>query len=238
MVYDNAIIIRERVRLAQTFNTAMTRVYLWMAGGLAVTALVAMLVAQSENLAAAVFGTPFLVWGVVLAQLGLVMVISGRIHKLAPATARRLFFVYSGTVGITLSGVFLTYQLGAIWQAFGATAATFGAMSAVGLTTKKDLTAWGSVLLAALFGLIIASVSNWFLRSGTLEWIVSLAGILVFMGLTAHDSQAIKAMTAQALDEGDGQIVERVGVLGALTLYLNFLNIFLYLLNFFGRDEG
>jgi FtsH-binding integral membrane protein len=174
----------------------------------------------------------------VLAQLGLVVVISGRINRLAPATARRLFFLYSGTVGITLSAVFLTYQLGTIWLAFSTTAATFGAMSLVGLTTRKDLSGWGSVLLAALFGMIIASVSNWFLQSSALEWIVSFTGLLVFMGLTAHDSQTIKAMTAKALAEGDVQTAERVGILGALTLYLNFLNIFLYLLNFLGRDES
>jgi FtsH-binding integral membrane protein len=237
MVYNGVLMIEEEAHLAKTFSNAMGRVYLWMSGGLAVTAIVAMLVAASEGLAAAIFGNWFTAVGLFVAQMALVTAIATRIDKLAPDTALRLFFVYSGLMGVTLSVVFLTYHLGAIWMAFGATSATFAAMAMVGLTTKKDLASWGPALLAALFGLIIASVSNWFLKSGFLEWVVSFAGVLIFMGLTVHDSQAIKTMTAKALAEGDTQTAARVGVLGALNLYLNFLNIFLYLLSFMGRNE-
>ncbi|MBI4312515.1 MAG: Bax inhibitor-1/YccA family protein [Chloroflexi bacterium] len=235
-MYDSAAVTKGEV-LARTFHDAMARVYLWMAAGLGVTAIVSMFVAQSEGIAEAVFGSPWTMWGLFGAQLVLVLTISGRIDRLAPGVALGLFFLYSGLVGVTLSTVFLNFSLGAVATAFVAASATFGAMAIVGLTTRKDLTRSGPLLMMALLGLIVAMVVNGFLHSSTLEWIVSLAGVAAFMGLTAHDSQAIKGMTGAALAEGNEAVVSRVGVLGALNLYLDLLNMFLFVLNLLGGDD-
>ena len=222
----------------RTFNEAMARVYLWMVGGLATTAIVALAVAQSESIAAAVFGRPFVYMGLFAAQIILVMTLSAGINKLAPFTALGLFFLYSGLTGVTLALVFLVYDLGTVGVAFGATAATFTAMSMVGLTTKKDLTGWGPVAMASLFGLIIALVVNSILQSNALEWAVSVAGVLIFMGLTVYDSKLIRYLTDEAVAGGDTLAASRVGLLGALSLYLDFLNMFLFLLSMLGEDNG
>ncbi|MBI4202528.1 MAG: Bax inhibitor-1/YccA family protein [Chloroflexi bacterium] len=234
MSYKGDLVVREEALLATTFSAAMARVYQWMAAGLGVTAVAAMLVAQSEGIVAAVFGSPWTMMGLFGAQMVLVMTISGRIHSLAPATALGLFFLYSALMGVSLSTVFLVFDLGTIGVAFVATASTFGAMTIVGLTTKKDLTGAGPLFMMALIGLIVAIVANTFLQSSALGWLVSLVGVAVFMGLTAHDAQAIKTMTAQTLAEGDEMVAARVGVLGALSLYLDFLNLFLQILNLLG----
>jgi hypothetical protein len=243
---ENPTVLSE-ARLANTLAEAMARVYLWMAAGLGVTAVVAILVAQSDGIVAAVFGRWYVDLGLIVAQLALVVAISGNIWRLAPGTALSLFFLYSALMGLTLSVVFLVFDLGTIGRAFGVTAVPFTAMAIIGLTTKKDLTGVGPLLLASLFGLIVAGSVNFFFQSGVLEWIVSFAGVVVFMGLTAHDSQAIKAMTAEALADGDEQVVGftpsdlhsyvvgRVGVLGALNLYLDFLNLLLFILRILGE---
>ena len=238
MAHNGVLTIQEEGLLEKAFNDAMARVYLWMAGGLLLTAIVAMLMAQSESISAAVFGRWYIYIGLFVAQVILVVTISGGIDKLAPATALALFFLYSGLMGITLSVVFLVHDLGTIGLAFCGTCATFTAMSIVGLTTKKDLTGWGHILLASLFGLIITSVANWFLQSSVLVWVVSLAGVLIFIGLTVYDSKNIKTMTSEALTDGDALAVNRIGVLGALTIYLDFVNMFLFILSFLGEGEG
>ncbi len=223
--------------LATTFNSAMARVYVWMATGLAVTALVALGISSTEGAAAAVFGSGYTVMGLFAVQFILVMAIAGGTKSMSVGTALTLFYVFSGVVGVMLSAVLLHYGLGTVAHAFGVAAVTFGGMAFVGLMTKRDLTGSGTLLFVGLLGLIGAGVVNAFLHSGWLQWLTSWAGVAVFMGLTAHDSQAIKAMIAEALAEGDEQVVGRVGVLGALSLYLDFLNLFLYLLNLFGGDE-
>ena len=174
------------------FTAAMGRVYLWMTGGLVLTAVVAMSIAA---------------------------------------------FLYSALVGFTLSILFGYFSLGSIGLAFVATASIFTGLSIVGLTTKKDLTRWGPMLMAALFGLIVASIANWFLQSTVLEWVVSFVGVLIFMGLTVYDSKQIKEMTAEALVQGDTLVVRRIGILGALNLYLDFLNMFLFILRIVGNDD-
>ena len=185
--------------LNRTFTDAMGRVYLWMTGGLVLTAVIAMYIASNPELQVAVISNRLLFFGLIGAQLGLVLLISFAINKLAPLAALGLFFLYSGLTGVTLSVIFVAYELGTIGLAFGATASVFAGLSIVGLTTKKDLTRLGPILFAALFGLIIASIANWFLQSNLLDWVVSFAGVIIFMGLTVYDSKKIKEMTSEAL---------------------------------------
>ena len=220
--------------LANTFIDAMARVYLWMTGGLLITAVVAAGVAGSDELIFTLTSNPMLFWGIILGQFGLVLGISALINKIAPMTALALFFLYSGLMGVMLSVILLNYDLGTVGIAFGVTSGTFAGLSIVGLTTKKDLTRLGPLLMAALFGLIIASVANWFMQSGALEWLISYAGVLIFMGLTLYQTKKIKTMTFEALANGDAQAVNRIGVMGALQLYLSFINLFLFILRIVG----
>ena len=220
--------------LVSTFIDAMARVYMWMTGGLLITAVVAAGVAGSDDLMFTLTSNPLLFWGIILGQFGLVLGISALIHKISPMMALGLFFLYSGLMGVMLSVILLNYNLGTVGIAFGVTSGTFAGLSIVGLTTKKDLTKLGPILFAALFGLIIASVANWFVQSGALEWIISYAGVLIFMGLTLYQTKMIKTMTFEALDSGDAQAVNRVGVMGALMLYLSFINLFLFILRIVG----
>lgn len=220
--------------LANTFIDAMARVYLWMTGGLLITAVVAAGVASSDELIFTLTSNPILFWGIILGQFGLVLGISALIDKIAPMTALALFFIYSGLMGVMLSVILLNYDLGTVGIAFGVTSGTFAGLSIVGLTTKKDLTRLGPLLMAALFGLIIASVANWFMQSGALEWLISYAGVLIFMGLTLYQTKKIKTMTFEALANGDAQAVNRIGVMGALQLYLSFINLFLFILRIVG----
>ena len=220
--------------LANTFIDAMARVYLWMTGGLLITAVAAAGVASSDELIFTLTSNPILFWGIILGQFGLVLGISALINKIAPMTALALFFLYSGLMGVMLSVILLNYDLGTVGIAFGVTSGTFAGLSIVGLTTKKDLTRLGPLLMAALFGLIIASVANCFIQSGALEWLISYAGVLIFMGLTLYHTKKIKTMTFEALANGDAQAVNRIGVMGALQLYLSFINLFLFILRIVG----
>ena len=209
-----------------------------MTGGLVLTTLVALLVSTNEGLQQAVFSSRWLFFGLIGAQLGLVLLISAAINKLAPPLALGLFFLYAGLTGLTLSVIFLSYDLGTIALAFGAAASIFAGLSIVGLTTKKDLTRLGPILFASLFGLIVASILNLFLQSGALEWIVSFAGVIIFMGLTVYDSKNIKEMTSEALVQGDTLAVNRIGFIGALKLYLDLLNMFLFILSLVGGRKS
>ena len=193
------IAVPSQAELDRTFTDAMGRVYLWMTGGLLLTAVVAMFIASNQELQVAVISNRLVFFGLIGAQLGLVLLISFAINKLAPPAALGLFFLYSGLTGVTLSVIFVAYELGTIGLAFGATASVFAGLSIVGLTTKKDLTRLGPILFAALFGLIFASIANWFLQSSLLDWVVSFAGVIIFMGLTVYDSKKIKEMTSEAL---------------------------------------
>ncbi|TYC53707.1 Bax inhibitor-1/YccA family protein [Rhodobacterales bacterium] len=179
----------------------------------------------------AIYGSP-LRWVVMLAPLGMVLFLSFRIQSMSASTARTVFLVYAAIMGISLSSIFLVYTPGSIAQVFFITAAAFGALSLFGYTTKKDLSGWGSFLFMGLIGIVIASIVNIFLGSGPLQFAISVIGVLVFAGLTAYDTQQIKEMYY----EGDsGEVATKKSVMGALRLYLDFINMFIMLLQLFGN---
>lgn len=213
----------------------LAKVFNWMAIGLALTGGVALLTANT-GLARAIVATP-LFFILVLAELGLVFFLSARIEKIQPATATGLFVGYSVLNGLTLSAIFLAYTTASIAGTFFITAGMFGAMAVYGLVTKRDLSAMGSFLFMGLIGIILASVVNIFLKSSSLYWVISVIGVLVFVGLTAWDVQKIKNMGEQGImSQGEGAI-RKGAILGALALYLDFINLFLMLLRFFGGNR-
>lgn len=209
----------------------MLGIYNYMASGLALTGLVAFAVAQSETLLQTLFGTG-LFWVVVLAPLGLVFFLSFRIHAIKASTAQALFWVYAGLMGLSLASIFVVYTGTSIARVFFITAGTFAGMSLYGYTTRRDLSGFGAFLMMGLIGLIIALVVNFFLASAMLDFIISVAGVLIFTGLTAWDTQKIKRM--YFADE-DAEISAKKSVMGALTLYLDFINLFLMLLRLLGE---
>jgi FtsH-binding integral membrane protein len=175
-----------------------------------------------------------LMWIMFLAPLALVLFLQFRIHKMSVGAAQGTFLAYAGLLGISLSSIFIVYDIGSIAQVFFITAATFGAMSLWGYTTKRDLTGMGSFLMMGLIGLVIAMVVNIFLASSGLDWVISIVGVLIFTGLTAYDTQNIKTMYSA---NDDGTLAGRKAVLGALRLYLDFINLFLMLLRLFGNRD-
>ena len=208
-------------------------VFAWMFVGLALTGVAALYTAGSPSLLKAIFGNKLVFYALVFGELGLVIAISGAINRLSATAATGLFLLYSAVNGVTLASIFLVYTGGSIAATFFVSAATFGAMSAYGYLTKKDLTSWGSFLFMGLIGVVIASLVNMFLHSPMVAWVASVCGVIVFVGLTAYDTQKIKALGAAGI--GDEQSQRKASILGALTLYLDFINIFLLLLNLFGR---
>lgn len=226
--------------VAIDISDVMRRVYLWMVAGLAITAIVAFAVAQS-GMWQIVFENPIILLVVIIAEFGLVIGITAGINRMSPTTAGALFAVYSALNGVTLSFIFLIYEIGDITIAIVATSAMFAAMSIVGYTTKIDLSKIGSILFMALIGLIIASFLNLLLQSETLYWIISYAGVLIFVGLTAWDTQKIKRMAENIPTSGGGEMVEvsvgRLATIGALILYLDFINMFLFILRIVGRNR-
>lgn len=207
----------------------LQRVYTYMACGLALTGAVAYYAADS-GMYQAMAGTP-LYWIVLFAPLGLVLFLSARIEKMSLVAAQLTFWIYASLMGLSLAGIFLVYTGTSVSRVFFITAGTFGAMSFYGYTTKTDLSRFGSFLFMGLIGIIIASVVNFFIASSALQMTISTIGVLVFVGLTAWDTQRIKAMYA----EGDGTIVSgKKAVMGALALYLDFLNLFLMLMQLLG----
>lgn len=225
-----------------TFSGIMSRVYMWMTAALLLTAGTAYFTASSPALLQLIFGNSIAIWVLFIAELGLVMGISAGINRLSPTTATALFLLYSVVNGLTLSVIFFAYELGTIYQAFAASALTFGAMSFVGYTTKKDLSSLGGYLIMGLIGLIIASVINIFWSNSVMDTIITYIGVFIFIGLTAYDTQKIKEMS-YAVEQGesmgytDAAAPRRIAILGALTLYLDFINLFLYILRLFGRSR-
>jgi len=209
------------------------RVFNWMALGLATTALVALYTASSPALLQMIFGNSLLFFGLIIGQLGLVIALSAAINRLQASTATLLFFVYSALTGLTLSMIFLVYTRASIASTFFVTAGTFGVMSLYGYTTQRDLTSWGSFLFMGLIGIILASVVNIFLHNETIYWVVTYAGILIFVGLTAYDTQTLKQMAARGF--ADEEVERKSAVMGALRLYLDFINLFLMLLRVMGN---
>ncbi|QZT36458.1 Bax inhibitor-1/YccA family protein [Halosquirtibacter xylanolyticus] len=211
----------------------MQKVYAWMFSALLITAGVAYYSASSATIINMVFSSGYGIFPFIIAEFALVYYISSRIDRISSQTAKLLFFLYSALNGVTMGIIFLAYTSASIYYTFLITAVMFGIMSVYGMVTKKDLSSIGNIAFMALIGIIIASVVNIFLNSEALYWIISYAGVILFTGLTAYDTQKIKKMhSVMAHDEESGN---KVAILGALTLYLDFINLFLFLLRFFGR---
>jgi uncharacterized protein len=202
--------------------------YRWMTAGLATTGLVALLVANTPALVTFLLGSRFVFLLLMFAQLGLVFTLSSMAARVSTFTAATMFFAYAALTGVTFSKLFLVYTASSIAATFFITAGAFAGLSAVGLFTKRDLSAIGRFAIFALFGVIIASVVNIFLQSGALDWIVTIVGVFLFAGLTAYDTQRLKALFSQ------GNVMGNLPLVGALTLYLDFINMFLFLLRIFG----
>jgi len=210
-------------------------VYLWMTAGLALTGVVAMAVSSSRSMIATLVGNPILFFALIIAELVLVSVLSARINRMSASLATLAFAGYAVLNGITLSLVFLAYTGQTIALAFFTTAATFGGMSLWALTTKRDLSGLGHYLMMGLWGVLIATLINFFLKSPTVYYMISYIGIAVFLGLTAYDTQIIKRWSAAYGNSVDEEGYVKISIMGALKLYLDFINIFLFLLRIFGR---
>lgn len=231
--YQNAA--TREAEVAAAFPALMRKVYLWMTMAMVITGLTAYLVATNSNIISFIYSNQAVMWGLIIAELAIVIGVTAAINKLSLPVATLLFVLYSVINGALLSSIFLIYTMSSIATVFFITAATFGAMSLFGYFTKQDLTSWGKILMMALIGLIIATVVNLFVKSSGLEMIVSYVGVLIFVGLTAYDTQKIKQMCLQAPDAGES--MQKLALLGALSLYLDFINLFIYLLRIFGRRE-
>ncbi len=208
----------------------MLRVYNYMASGLALTGAVAYGISTSQAAMQLIFGTG-LFWVVALAPLGLVFFLSARINKMQASTAQTLFWAYAGLMGLSLASIFIAYTGTSIARVFFITSSVFAGMSLYGYTTKRDLSAWGSFLFMGLIGIVIASLVNIFLQSSAMQFVISVVGVLVFVGLTAYDTQAIKSIYLES-DSADTHT--KKAVMGALRLYLDFINLFIMLLTLFG----
>jgi FtsH-binding integral membrane protein len=215
-------------------NQFIRSVYNWMAAGLALTGGVALYVASSETLIQMIFSNQILFFALIIGELALVFSLSSRIQKIQASTATGMFLLYSALNGLTLSFVFLIYTQSSVASVFFICAATFGACSLYGMSTQRDLTSMGSFMTMGLFGIVIASVVNMFIQSSGINMIISYIGVVVFVGLTAYDTQKLKMMALSqpaGLEEG---VVRKGTILGALTLYLDFINLFLMLLRILG----
>jgi len=217
-------------------NEFIRSVYNWMAIGLGLTGLVAFYVSNSESLQKIVFGNQLLFFGLLIGQLVLVFTISTRVHKMQASTATGLFVLYAALNGVVFSSIFLIYTKSSITSTFFICAGTFIVCSIYGMATKRDLTSLGGFMAMGLIGIIIASVVNIFIRSSGMSMIISYIGVIVFVGLTAYDTQKLKAM-ALSQPELDSAVIRKGAILGALTLYLDFINLFLMLLRLLGSNK-
>lgn len=225
----------QQLTMSQAFPVLMRKVYVWMTLALAITGFTAYAVANSPGILQTIYTNQILFWGLIIAEFALVFGVSAAINKLSLTTATLMFILYSVINGALLSYIFLYYTASSVATVFFITAGTFAAMAIVGYTTKTDLSSMGKILFMALIGLIIATIVNLFIKSSGFTLILSYVGVLIFVGLTAWDSQKIKQMLLQAPDAGEG--AQKLALLGALTLYLDFINLFIYLLRIFGRRE-
>lgn len=221
------------IEMSEAFPALMRKVYVWMSLALLITGMTAYYVATNQVIMNAILTSRVLLYGLFAVELALVIIVSAAINRLSVLTATLMFLLYSVLNGATLSVIFLVYQLSSIATVFFITAGTFGTMALIGYTTKKDLSSIGRILTMSLIGLVIATLVNIFIKSDGLTMILSYIGVLVFVGLTAWDSQKIKRMLLQATDVNE--VTKKIALLGALTLYLDFVNLFLYLLRIFGK---
>ncbi len=224
----------ENPSVALALQSFIQKTYAWMVGGLAISGITAFFTASSSVVEYFAYNPGILIF-LFLAELGLVFFLSARIMSISVSTAWLLFVIYSFLNGLTLSLIFLVYAAATIQNVFFTTAALFAAMSFYGYTTKRDLTSFGSFLFMGLIGIILATIINIFIGSSALDFAISLIGVFVFVGLTAYDTQKIKEMFFQLSD--DNVAIGKIAILGALTLYLDFINLFLFLLRLFGRRD-
>lgn len=229
------IIRQQEMTNASTFKVLMRKVYLWMTLALMITGITAAGVANSPNILALIYSSQVVMWGIIIAEFGLVIYISARLEKLSLSTATTLFALYSILNGVMLSSIFLLYSTAIISKVFFITAGTFSVTALYGYATKKDLSSLGNILFMALIGLVIATVVNVFMKSAMFDLILSYIGVIIFVGLTAWDSQKIKHMMMVQQDADES--AQKLALIGALSLYLDFINLFLYLLRIFGRSN-
>ncbi|MGB5987240.1 MAG: Bax inhibitor-1/YccA family protein [Desulfobacterales bacterium] len=218
-------------------NQFIRSVYNWMGAGLALTGFISYYVSNSPQILQFLVANPFILFGLLIAELAIVFILSARIGKMQASTATAMFLVYAGLNGLTLSPIFLIYTRASIVSTFFICAATFGAASLFGMNTKRDLTSMGNFMFMGLIGIIIATVVNLFLRSPAITMVVSYIGVIVFVGLTAYDTQQIKSMALTQPAGMDGGTVRKGAIFGALKLYLDFINLFLMLLRILGNRE-
>jgi len=226
----NEQVRQDVLKLQQAF---LTKVYGWMMLGLLVTALSSFFTLTNESLLRFVFSSKMSFYAIIIAQFGIVIFLSARIQKMSASMAKALFVLYSAITGLTLASIFFVFTAESIASTFIITALMFGSMAFYGYVTKRDLTGVGQFMMMGLFGVVIASVVNIFMRSDSLGWIVSFISVIVFTGLTAYDTQKMKAMAYVMLD-GE-EVAAKGAIIGALQLYLDFINLFLALLRLFGN---
>jgi len=224
-------------RVELLVNESVRSVYNWMGIGLAITGLVAFYISTNLSMLRIIFGNPLIFFALIIGELALVFSISGMISKIRASTATILFLVYSVLNGITLSFIFLVYTKTSVYNTFFICSATFIACSIYGWTTKRDLTSFGSFFMMGLIGIIIASVVNMFVRSSQLGLMISYIGVFVFVGLTAYDTQRIKELALSCPVDASAGTIRKGAIIGALTLYLDFINLFLMLLRILGQQE-
>ena len=223
---------KEQIGIKSYQTLYMTKVYNWMALALFITGVVAYITATTPQMIGYIVSSKLLFYALILGELGLVVYLTARIQKMSQTTAIASFLIYSVLNGLTLSVIFLVYTSASISTTFFVTAGTFAAMSLYGYTTKKDLTSIGNMAFMALIGIIIASIVNFFLKSEMMYWIITYLGVAIFVGLTAYDTQKLKEIGSRGF--ADQESMEKMSVLGALTLYLDFINLFLFLLRILG----
>ena len=223
---------REHVGIKSYQALYMTKVYNWMALALFITGVVAYITATTPGMIGTIVGSKLLFYGLLIGELLLVVYLTSAIRRLSQATAITVFLIYAVLNGLTMSVIFLVYTSASISTTFFVTAGTFAAMSLYGYTTKRDLTSIGNMAFMALIGIIIASVVNFFLKSEMMYWIISYLGVAVFVGLTAYDTQKLKRIGSEGF--ASEQSMEKMAIMGALTLYLDFINMFLFLLRILG----
>lgn len=228
--------MEKQLAISTAFPTLLRKVYVWMTLALVITGVTAYGVATSPGLMMTIATNKILLWGLLIAELALVFGVSAAINRLSLTTATLMFVLYSVINGVTLSFLFAIYTASSIANVFLITAGTFAAMAVLGYVTKTDLSSLGKILMMALIGMIIATLVNvFFVKSSGFDLIISYVGVLIFVGLTAYDSQKIKNMLMTAEDAGEGY--QKLALLGALTLYLDFINLFIYLLRILGKRE-
>lgn len=237
-MYENPQIAMPQATVAHpvSANRLLRSSFLWMFFGLALTTLVAATVASSETLIYALYSNKWLIWGLLIAEVGLVIVISAAINKLSAGTATFLFLLYSAINGATLSSIFLVYTGASVLSAFVAASCLFAAMAVFGYFTQRDLTSWGNLLFIGLIAVFVSMLVNFFIGSSAFDYVIGIVGVFVFLGLTAYDTQKILRLGA-SLDESQTELIRKAAIIGALELYLDFINLLLFLLRLFGRSR-